>query len=168
MKRKGHYLANSFDLVTEISKGKSSFKGKKGLPATTTNQRHYMNLMVEYAKEEIISLDDDGEETMVYGVTKIKDPMFLEEMKMYRSKGMGSKGVHDGNFDSIVSFGCALTLASYYDVKYPIASQIPSRPVENQPTKRTSIRTPFGVIEHNRDTFNFGAKPKLKLPRWMS
>lgn len=168
MKRKGHYLANSFDLVSEISKGKSSFKGKKGLPATTTNQRHYMNLMVEYAKEEIISLDDDGEETMVYGVTKIKDPMFLEEMKMYRSKGMGSKGVHDGNFDSIVSFGCALTLASYYDVKYPIASQIPSRPVENQPIKRTSIRTPFGVIEHNRDTFNFGAKPKLKLPRWMS
>ena len=87
---------------------------------------------------------------------------------MYRSKGPGSKGVHDGNFDSIVGFGCALTLASYYDIKYPIASQIPSKPVENQPLKRTVIRTPFGNIERNKDMFNLAAKPKLKLPRWLS
>ena len=55
---------------------------------------------------------------MKYGLTRIKDPMLLEEMKQYRGKTVG-RGVHDGNFDSIISFGCALTLAAYYDVKYP-------------------------------------------------
>lgn len=167
MKRKGHYLANSFDLVSEISKGKSSFKGKKGLPPTTTNQRHYMNLMLEYTKEEIVSVGEEGEETMVYGLTRIKDPMLLEEMKMYRSKPQSSKGVHDGNFDSIVAFGCALTLASYYDIKYPIASQIPIKQTENQPVKRISIRTPFGNIERKDNILSTDIKPKTKLPRWM-
>jgi len=168
MKRKGHYLANSFDLVSEISRGKSSFKGKKGLPATTTNQRHYMHLMVESAKEEIISLDEEGEETMIYGVSKIKDPMLLEEMKMYRSKAPGSKGVHDGNFDSIVSFGCALTLASYYDVKYPIASQIPSKQVENQQVRERMFKTPFGNIQQKKSSIlNNNDSSKIILPRWM-
>lgn len=167
MKRKGHYLANSFDMVSEISKGKSSFKGKKGLPATTTNQRHYMHLMVEYAKDELITLDDDGEETMSYGVTKIKDPMLLEEMKMYRSKAPGSKGVHDGNYDSIVSFGCALTLASYYDIKYPLASQIPTKPADNQQVRRASLKTPFGIIERKNNKLSFEGSNKVNLPRWM-
>lgn len=166
MKRKGHFLANSFDLVTEINK-KSSFRGKKGLPATVTNQRHYMNLMVEYANEELIQIDEEGNEIMNYGVNRIKDTMLLEEMKMYKGR-IGGKGVHDGNYDSIVSFGCALTLARYYDVKYPITQQIPTKNKEVQQQKRNIVRTPFGNFDHSNKAqpFSFDNK-KTKLPMWM-
>src|SRR6187402_448048 len=74
LKRKGHFLANSFDLVTEINK-KSSFKGKKGLPPTPANQRHYMGILVEGANEQIITINEEGEESMLMGVTKEKDIM---------------------------------------------------------------------------------------------
>ena len=166
MKRKGHFLANSFDLVTEINK-KTSFKGKKGLPPTTSNQRHYMNLMVEYANEELISVDEEGNEIMNYGVNRIRDPMLLEEMKSYRGK-IASKGVHDGNYDSIVSFGCALTLAKYYDVKYPISNSIPSQNKTQIQYTKTTFKTPFGVFDRNPNTksLDFETK-KTKLPMWM-
>ena len=166
MKRKGHFLANSFDLVTEINK-KSSFRGKKGLPATTTNQRHYMNLMIEYANEELIQVDEEGNEILSYGVSRINDPMLLEEMKLYRGRISG-KGVHDGNFDSIVSFGCALTLAKYYDVKYPISFSIPTQKVDNQQYKSKIVRTPFGNFDNSSAKKQFSFQDsKVKLPMWM-
>ena len=165
MKRKGHFLANSFDLVTEINK-KTSFKGKKGLPATTTNQRHYMNIMVEYANEELINIDEEGNEVLTLGVSKINDNMLLEEMKLYRGKTSASKGVHDGNYDSIVSFGCALTLAKYYDVKYPMTSPIPIQRTENQQYKKSIYHTPFGNIEKKSSVLKW-EDPKQSIPRWM-
>ena len=61
---------------------------------------------------------------------------------------------------------CALTLAKYYDVKYPIASQIPSQKVERQAYKKTSYKTPFGVIEKNTPILGADA-PKPNIPRWM-
>ena len=165
MKRKGQYLANSFDLVTEINK-KTTFRGKKGLPATTVNQRHYMNLMVEYSNEELIQVDEDGNEVISSGVTRIKDVMLLEEMKNYRGR-IGSKGVHDGNYDSIVSFGCALTLASYYDVKYPITQSVGNQKTEVKKQERNIIRTPFGNLEKKRPPTFMMEEQKTKLPRWM-
>lgn len=163
LKRKGHFLANSFDLVSEINR-KTSFRGKKGLPPTTPNQRHYMNLMVEDANREDIYLNEEGEEILSYGVKKIHDPMLLEEMKEYKSKITGN-GVHDINVDRIISYGCALTLARYYDVKYPIVFTMP----ENKPKevhKNHTIRTPFGNIDTSKQLFGFD-KPKIKLPSFM-
>jgi len=164
MKRKGFFLANSFDMVTEISK-KSSFKGKKGLPATTTNQRHYMDAMVEYSNEELISVTEDGEEEITLGVSRIKDPMLLEEMKNYKGKISG-KGVHNGNYDSIISFGCAITLAKYYDIKYPLANSIPTNNTNIQREARKIFKTPFGNLEKKTNVFDFQDKTN-KLPRWM-
>lgn len=166
LKRKGHYLANSFDLVTEINK-KSSFKGKKGLPATTVNQRHYMNIMVEDANREDISVNEEGDEERSYGITKINDYMLLEEMKNYRGRTSG-KGIHDGNFDRIIAYGCALTLARYYDVKYPIASQIPSNRPEPTQREKQEYRTMFGKIERKSQQIIGGNnQPKVRIPSWL-
>lgn len=166
LKRKGQYLANSFDLQTEIAKRVIKGGGKKGLMPTTVNQRHYMGLMVEYANKEIISITEEGEEEMKYGLTRIKDYMLLEEMKNYRGKVVG-RGVHDGNFDSIISFGCALTLAAYYDIKYPITQQIPSSKPKQEVYKSYSVRTPFGTFENKPKTFEFDKPNKPNIPNWM-
>jgi hypothetical protein len=168
LKKKGNFLADSFDLQTEIAKKPIRGSGKKkGLPATTVNQRHYMNLMVEYANKEIIEINEDGDEEYKYGVFKIKDYMLLEEMKSYRGKTSG-KGVHDGNFDSVISFGCALTLASYYDIKYPIAQYLTYNKEEQRPYRKKSIQTPFGMIEFKpKFKSMMEEEPKHKIPRWM-
>ena len=168
LKKKGNFLADSFDLQTEISKRPVRGNGKKkGLPATTVNQRHYMSLMVEYANREIIEINEDGDEEFKYGVSKIRDYMLLEEMKSYRGKTSG-KGVHDGNFDSVISFGCALTLASYYDIKYPIAQYIKYNNEEQKPYRKKAIQTPFGMIEFKPKFKSITEEqPKHKIPRWM-
>jgi len=165
LKRKGHFLANSFDLVSEINK-KTSFKGKKGLPPTTVNQKHYMNLLVEEANKEEIIINDEGDEVYTIGVSKEHDIMLLEEYKEYKSK-TASKGIHNGNFDRVVARGCAETLARFYDVKYPIAFQIPTQKVENQSYKSPTIKTPFGSFERNNNGFKFNDRQKVNLPRWM-
>lgn len=165
LKRKGQFLANSFDLQTEIAK-KPVKGGKKGLPATNTNQKHYMGLLIEGANEEIITITDDGEEIMTYGITREFDYMLLEEYKNYKSKPSG-RGVHDGNFDRIIARGCAETLAKYYDVKYPITSYIPTNNRDNNPQRSKSFRTPFGVIEKNSKQFSFDKKKSSPLPFWM-
>lgn len=164
LKRKGHFLANTFDLVREISKTK--FGGKKGLPATPANQRHYMHLLVEGANEEIITLNEDGEEEITLGVTKEMDYMLLEEYKNYKGKTEG-RGVHDGNFDRIIARGCAETLAKYYDVKYPISAIPKTNQSENESHIRNIIKTPFGNIERTSNKFDFGSPKKMNIPRWM-
>lgn len=164
LKKKGHFLADSFDLVSEINI-KTKFKGKKGLPPTVANQKHYMNIMVEDANQEIIELNEEGDEVLSYGVTKLRDVMLLEEMKEYKSKS--GNGVHDGNFDSIVSYGCALTLAKYYDIKYPLTSFAPKKQENVQQHQSKYVHTPFGSINKSSNNFAFGAKGSSPLPRWM-
>ena len=166
LKKKGHYLADSFDLVTEINK-KTSFKGKKGLPATVKNQRHYMQLLVESANEQNIDINEEGDEIISLGVSKEYDYMLLEEYKEYKGKTVGN-GVHDGNYDRVIARGCAETLAKYYDVKYPIASQIPSKNIENQQVKASSVRTPFGIFQKKEQGVSFDNSSKIKLPSWLS
>jgi len=165
LKRKGQYLADVFDLQCEIAKRKIK-GGKKGLPPTTPNQRHYMGILVEGANEEIISVDEEGDETMVMGITKEYDYMLLEEYKAYKGKVTG-KGVHDGNYDRIIARGCAETLAKYYDVKYPITSQIPSQKIYKHTDAPKSQRTFFGVIQQQPKDRLFKDSKSPTLPRWM-
>lgn len=169
-KRKGHYLADSFDIQRDINKFTKA-SAKKGLPPSVPNQRHYMNLMVEEANQEVFYVDGEGLECMTYGVTKIRDIMLLTEMSNYKGKVAGN-GVHDGNFDRIISYGCALTLAKHFDTKYPILNtQIKKQEVDNQLFKqiKTTIKTPFGTFGGGKTNSNmFGTeKGKSNLPRWM-
>jgi hypothetical protein len=58
-KRKGYYLADSFDIQRDINKFTKA-SAKKGLPPSVPNQRHYMNLMIEEANEEIFYVNEEG------------------------------------------------------------------------------------------------------------
>jgi hypothetical protein len=165
-KKKGHYLADSFELLKELSANK--FKGnqsKKGLPATPQYQNHYMNLMYEYCNEEEIIVDEEGNEQFILGLSKIYDPMLLEEMINYKGKTSG-KGVHDGNFDRIISFGCCLTLAKYYDIEFPIANQSYKQPSVNDVIgQKSSFKTMFGTIQKSSPFVDKGYK--TSTPRWL-
>jgi len=166
LKRKGHFLADSFDLSQQINP-KTKFKGKKGLSATTSNQRHYLNLLIEAANREEISISDEGDEVLTYGVTLEHDVMLLEEYKEYKSHQQG-KGVHDGNYDRFIARGCAETLARFYDVKYPIAQMPKSIRKEENVQHSKTINTPFGRITSKDNSVNFNYSSKENsIPRWM-
>ena len=97
--------------------------------------------------------------------------MLLTEMSNYKGKVAGN-GVHDGNFDRIISYGCALTLAKHFDTKYPILNtQIKKQEVDNQLFKqiKPTIKTPFGTFGGGKTNSNMFAteKGKSNLPRWM-
>jgi hypothetical protein len=143
MKKKGHYFAKSLDLSKQINQ-KTKSNRLIGLSASTPNQNHYMSLLVEDAKEEISTIDEDGNIEEYLGVSKILDPMLLEEYIQYKGKPSSSKGVHDGNYDRVISAGHALTLAKYYDALYPLEGY---KPKPTEPTKpEVRVQTFFGDI----------------------
>lgn len=167
LKRKSHFLAESFDLQKEIARRPIKGARKIGLNPTTPNQKHYMGLLVESANEEIIEIDEEGEELFNYGVSKEHDIMLLEEYEQYRSKTSG-RGIHDGNYDRIIARGCAETLAKYYDAKYPITQYIKYNNEEQKPHRKKAIQTPFGMIEFKPKFKSITEEqPKHKIPRWM-
>lgn len=155
-KKKGHYLADSFELAKQINPTTRSNR-LKGLSASTVNQRHYMNLMYAETKDDICVVDESGNETIKMGVYNIPDKMLLVEMKNYRGKTSG-KGVHDGNFDSIIAYGHCLTLARYYDVKYPTAGRWKPEPEEEGMKKPPKVKLPWGTYEQAQN--NLFIKPK--------
>ena len=120
-KDKGHLLLESQELSKQINPLTFS-RRNKGLSASTPNQKYYMNLMVEYTKEEIYLVNEIGEEISKLGCFRIPDTMLLTEMIEYKGKPSSSKGVHDGNYDRIISFGLALTIAKYLDIAAPITN----------------------------------------------
>ena len=154
-KKKGIYLADSFEMLKELSVGK--FKGnqaKKGLPATPMYQKHYMNLLVEASNDEEIIVDEEGNEIQILGVSKILDVMLIQEMIEYKSHASG-KGVHDGNYDRIISEGVAQTLARHYDIAFPIAEHKPKqKTLDELFSQKTTIKTMFGSINiENKSPF---------------
>lgn len=165
-KKKGIYLADSFEMLKELSAGK--FKGnqaKKGLPATPMYQKHYMNLLVEASNEEEIIVDEEGNEIQILGLTKILDPMLIQEMIEYKSKASG-QGVHDGNYDRVISEGVAQTLARHYDIVYPIAEFKPKqKTLDELFTQKKEIKTMFGSISIGNNT-PFGEKMPTRGTRF--
>jgi len=157
-KRKSHFLADTTDLLTHVN---PKYRGNKkmGFPATTINQKHGMNLLVEYVNTEDIIVTEEGEEIYQLGLTRILDTMLCQELIQYKGKTSG-RGVHDGNFDRIISMYCALTLAQFYDIKYPITSTPKKKPTLFQviESQTPSIKTPFG-------TFKQGTR--MSTPRWL-
>tara|TARA_R110000868_G_scaffold1729_5_gene13906 strand:+ start:1149 stop:3254 length:2106 start_codon:yes stop_codon:yes gene_type:complete len=161
LKHKGHYLADSFELAKEISNGLTKTRRLKGLSASTTNQRHYMGLEVSDATDEVEYTTQEGDTITQMGVFNVNDPMLLEEYTQYKGKPKSSKGIHDGNYDRIVSYGHCLTLAKYYDVKYPTAGKWKPAKDEDEMKYPPKIRFPWGNIETQHNPFkNVQHKPK--------
>lgn len=110
-KNKSYYLADGFSLLKEISPNTSILGRNKGLPATTPVINHGMNLLVEYCKEPILLGQDDNYENVVaLGVSRISDPLLLQELIQYR------KGA---NADRIVAFRHALIFDKYLEKSIP-------------------------------------------------
>ena len=72
-----------------------------GLPATARNKEHLLKLLKNYCWDQIPTgvMGPEGEEISVLGVTRITDPMLLEEIIKFGNYK---------NYDRIMSFGHAL------------------------------------------------------------
>lgn len=161
-KKKGYYLHDSIRLARDISPT-TQVRSELGLAPTTRNQNYYMELMVQYAMEEL----SDNKGGINLGVTRIKDIMLLEEMKNYRKKKSTSKGIHDGNFDRIIAFGHALTLAEHLDKNIPIQNQ-PKLTFEEVLKKREiNVNTFFGKVppKQNSIFYNPNYTTRIKKPK---
>lgn len=159
-RKKGHYLYNSIKLAQDINPKTMIGSGEKGLTPSTRNQRYGMELLVQYTIEEIYE-----KESPFLGVTRIPDPMLLEEMINYRAKPSSSKGIHDGNFDSIVAFYHALILAQHLDKYQPLTHWKSKQSEEHKPKKIPHIKTPFGNLQtksHNMFAPSKGTKFKSR------
>ena len=146
-KNKGHLLIESQELAKQINP-LTLAKRNKGLSASAPNQRYYMNLMVGYTKEDIFMISESGDEISRMGCFRIPDPMLLTEMIEYKSKPSSSRGIHDGNYDRIISFGHALTIAQYLDISSPINFDIKTLGQKEQDYKQhKSFVSPFIGIQ---------------------
>lgn len=146
LKKKGHYFAKALDLSKEIKQGTKTNR-LIGLAATTPNQRYYMDLATEEAKEEYETIDETGMLSLHLGVSNIYDPMLLEEYIQYKGKPSSSRGIHDGNFDRVISSSLALTLAKYYDIKYPVGEYKPKPKIDPTQKQEPRIHTFFGDLK---------------------
>jgi hypothetical protein len=139
-KKKGYMIQNAMRLAQDINPTGFIKGSEKGLSPTIRNQKYGMELCVSYAIEEIVT--NAGE--IKLGVTRIPDPMLLEEMIHYRAKSTASRGIHDGNFDRIIAFYHALILIEHLDKYMPI-SLTKQTEKENKP-KHIEIKGFFGSL----------------------
>lgn len=114
-KNKGHMLAEGFNVAREINPNTKTGGRIYGLAATKPNINYCMSLFYEYCKEEIQigTNKETGEPIKKLGVTRILDPMLLEEIIKYSNKG--------GNYDRIVAFRHCLAYTFHLDKYFPIA-----------------------------------------------
>lgn len=128
-RNKGHYLAEGHSFVKEINPNTKTQGRTYGLAATPKNIDFCMSLMIEYCKEEIQvgTNADTGNPIKRLGITRILDPMLLEEIIRYNK---------DDNFDRIVAFRHALAYARHLDKHFPIiqlAEQENKKPPKSDP-----------------------------------
>lgn len=133
-KNKGHYLADGYNFLKEISPTTSITGRVKGLPATVKVQRYYKELIYQYCTEEIvIGTKDNGEPIKKQGVVRIPDIGLLRELASYTDKG---------NFDRYVAFGHTLAHEAWADKMYPYVQQ--SRETSEVGIKKPNpVRSPF-------------------------
>lgn len=144
-KKKEHVLFDSPALTRYISSGSTTASRQKGLAATTPNQKHYMNLMLEYSSEVLEEVDAAGQVHTKLGLVRIPDPMLLQEMIEYKGKTTGTqRGVHGGNYDRICAFGHALTLANYLDRDFPLKNY---KPASEETERVPRFISPFTIMQ---------------------
>lgn len=134
-RNKGYMLADGFQLHKEIHPT-TSIKGRiKGLPATVKVINYCMDLLVQYCIEElVIGYDNEGKPIKRLGVTRIKDPMLLEEMLGYGA---------DANVDRIVAMRHVLAYDKFLVKFDPVVNMTEEK---EQKKQQPAIRSPFSGV----------------------
>lgn len=143
LKNKGYMIADTFNLLKEISPNTSIKGSPKGLPPTTTVQKHYKELIYNYLTELIdfgIN-NNNGERIMKMGLCRINDIALIKELIAFTDKG---------NFDRYVAFGHLLEHSAWADKVYPyivpkVFTKEQNERIEEQ-KKLPTVRNPFGMV----------------------
>lgn len=142
-KNKGHYLADGYNFLKEISPTTSITGRVKGLPATTKVQKFYKELVYQYCMEEIIvGTDAEGNHIKKLGVVRIPDIGLLKELAVFTDKG---------NYDRYVAFGHTLAHEVWADKIYPYVqtNYTPEKDNSFKPMPKTFNPFKLGSKNHN-------------------
>lgn len=144
------YLAPGMSFLKEISPT-SKHRSNYGLPPTVAVITHLLNTSVIYTKEVIDKeRNDKGEVTRTaLGVTRILDPMLLEEMIKFNK--------NQGNFDRIRAFGLALAYAKQLDAQVP---KIRLKEEYSKPVR--TVRSPFAIGHSSTVGSKMGRSPFIR------
>lgn len=156
-RKKGYYIQNAVRLAKDINPMSFARGSDKGLPPTVRNQRYGMELAVGYTVEEVVN----NEGVISLGITRIPDPMLLEEMIQYRAKTSASNGIHDVNCDRIVAFYHALILAEHLDKYMPLTFQKIKTSEEEEKKREIVIKGFFGSLTKKKKSLS-EERPKTK------
>lgn len=92
-----------------------------------------MNMFINYCDSDIISLNDAGEEITVKGVTRIDDPILLDEIIKFKE---------DGNFDRVSASLGAIGWLHYLETNY--IQPMNRKPIEEDTKPRHFQKKIFG------------------------
>lgn len=141
-KNKTHYLGESVNFLRDMNPNTSTGSRMYGLAATPKNIDFCMALAIEYTKEEIQvgTHIETGTPIKKLGITRILDPMLLEEMIKYSK---------DGNFDRIVAFRHAIAYAKHMDKHYPFIKLTEEVNEPKSMKSHKSLMSPFNTIPNS-------------------
>ena len=153
-KNKGHYLADGFNLLKEVSPN-SKIQGRdKGLPPTLPIINYCMNLFYDYCneEEELGFNEKTGEPIKRLGVRRIKDKVLLKEIINYK------KGA---NVDRIVAFRHVLAYDKYLEKFFPNVDVRKDQPKKDERKRLPS--SPFGMSSGNPFGIQTGGNNPFQL-----
>ena len=115
LKGDGNYLQDQPEWLKDIIKS-SSVERNKGIHATPSIKAHCRGLLKSYLDEVYyVETDEDGlVKKELTGVTKVFDPMLLEEVIHFNAK--------TGNFDRVIAASLAIAMARHMDPIITVAS----------------------------------------------
>ena len=132
IKETERYLVPSFNIAGDLTI-KNNNRRMYGI-SPQGNKSAIINKVVNYCKEPIQLVDDDGNFVEAIGVERIDDEMLLEEIINYKE---------GENHDRITTFGIALIQAHYLDSNYVEARlHEPKKEDKRKEPFRRSIFTP--------------------------
>lgn len=153
MKAKGdaHYLEKQPDWIREIVPN-TTVKREYGVHRSSDKIIDFLHGCLKKYTEEVIFEEKDKEGNIirqVTGMSRIQDPMLLEEMIQYNE---------DGNFDRLVAAELAIAQAMKMAPIYGAAGSEPDERVKSLHNKKRSKPTLFG---ESKGLFNSRKKQKL-------
>ena len=143
MKRKTDVLMNSFSLQKSINPN-SNGANAKGMPANPKNNAARLEVLITYLEEDI----EDGK----LGLTRILDPLLIDELIAYDGMGEGTR-----NTDRIDAFTLALLQITSLERFNSVRPFITHKEIEKAPQKKL-VRDAFGrtnAVKFNRNVFGY-------------
>lgn len=111
----GHYLADQPGWLKEIVPN-TSVNRKKGIHRSASKIRDYLDGILKKYLDEVISVEKDDKGSVikeVLGVSRVLDPMLLEEIIKFDK---------DGNFDRVIAAELAIALAEHMTPQIRVGS----------------------------------------------